>query len=80
MTETEYNILKKRAMSILTSGEENNPSNDDEGLEDQKLVVQAVRKTHNARKGMAVKDRVQFKRKKAKVKINSLFSHMHTWY
>lgn len=70
MTELEYKLLKKKAKSILTNGEEYD-SSDEKDLGDHNLPVQAVTKSQNI-KGTEMKDKVQFKRKKAKV-----MNHFH---
>lgn len=72
MTQKEYQIFKDRVMNRLT-GEEANHSisqimeNDDS--EDQTINVQAVKKGITARNRMEIKDKPQFKRKRAKVII-----------
>lgn len=63
MTDLEYKMLEKRAKNML----EKDSSDEDVGCEDQNLEVQAVEKKRTARKELGVKDKVQFKRKKAKV-------------
>lgn len=68
MTESEYKMLKKRAKNLLETEETKDSSNENEDLEDQKLEMQTVEQKHNTTKGLGVKDRPQFKRKKAKVK------------
>ena len=74
MTQKEYQIFKDRVMNRLT-GEEANHSisqimeNDDS--EDQTINVQAVKKGITARNHMEIKDKPQFKRKRAKVIIYS---------
>lgn len=74
MTQKEYQIFKDRVMNRLT-GEEANHSisqimeNDDS--EDQTINVQAVKKGITARNRMEIKDKPQFKRKRAKVIIYS---------
>lgn len=67
MTKSEYKILKKKAKNILAIEEIRDSSNENEDVEDQKLEMQTEKKKHDARKGLGVKDRPQFKRKKAKV-------------
>ncbi|XP_060669338.1 uncharacterized protein LOC107413158 isoform X2 [Ziziphus jujuba] len=64
MTELEYKLLTKREKSTLTNEEEKN-SSDEKELGDQNLPVRAVTKTPNLT-GTEMKDKVQFKRKKAK--------------
>ncbi|KAH7577114.1 hypothetical protein ACOSP7_002111 [Xanthoceras sorbifolium] len=66
MTESEYKMLKKRAKDILETEEIRELSNEDEDVGDQKLELQTVKRKDNTRKQMGVKDRPQFKRKKAK--------------
>lgn len=65
MNESEFKKLKK-STNILETKEIGDSSNKNEELENQKLEMQADKKTHYARKGMGVKDRPQFKRKRAK--------------
>lgn len=67
MTKSEFKKLKKSTKNILETKEIGDSSNKNEELENQKLEMQADKKTHYARKGMGVKDRPQFKRKRAKV-------------
>ena len=72
MTEKEYKILKDRVMNRLRDEEPNNSitetmENVDSG--DQTVNVQAVEANTFARDPMAVKDKPQFKRKRAKVII-----------
>ncbi|KAK9925596.1 hypothetical protein M0R45_033915 [Rubus argutus] len=62
MTDLEYKMLEKRAKNML----EKDSSDEDVGCGDQNLQVQAVEKKRTARKELGVKDKVQFKRKKAK--------------
>jgi len=70
MTEKEYKIFKNR---VTTDDEEANNSiteiveNVDSG--DQTINVQAVKKSIAARNRMEIKDKPQFKRKRAKVII-----------
>ncbi|GAY65066.1 hypothetical protein CUMW_238350 [Citrus unshiu] len=66
MTKSEFKKLKKSTKNILETKEIGDSSNKNEELENQKLEMQADKKTHYARKGMGVKDRPQFKRKRAK--------------
>ncbi|KAK2645140.1 hypothetical protein Ddye_020335 [Dipteronia dyeriana] len=66
MTESEYKMLKKRAKGILETEEIRDSSNEDEDVGDQNLELQTVKKSDNARKQMGVKDKPQFKRKRAK--------------
>lgn len=66
MTESEFKKLKKSTKNILETKEIGDSSNKNEELENQKLEMQTDKKTHYARKGMGVKDRPQFKRKRAK--------------
>lgn len=61
MNESEFKMLKKSTKNILETS-----SNKNEELENQKLEMQTDKKTHYARKGMGIKDRPQFKRKRAK--------------
>lgn len=74
MNEKEYEMLKKRIKSTLTNEEQNGTFN--EGLVEQNLPVQAMTKTPTARKGTNMKDKVQFKRKKAKVINHSNVFHI----
>lgn len=66
MTKSEFKKLKKSTKNILETKEIGDSSNKNEELENQKLEMQADKETHYARKGMGVKDRPQFKRKRAK--------------
>lgn len=72
MTEKEYQIFKDTAMNRLTGEGANNSiteimENEDSG--DQTLNVQAVKRSITARNRMEIKDKPQFKRKRAKVII-----------
>ena len=67
MTKSKYKMLKKRAKGILETEEIRDSSNEDKDVGDQNLVLQTVKKSDNARKQMRVKDKPQFKRKRAKV-------------
>lgn len=69
MTEKEHQIFKDRVMNILTGEEANDTiaeimENEDSG--DQTINVQAVKKSITARNQMEIKDKPQFKRKRAK--------------
>ncbi|XP_047164735.1 rRNA-processing protein UTP23 homolog isoform X2 [Vigna umbellata] len=69
MNEKEYKILKDRVMNRLTHEEANNSiaetiENVDSG--DQTMNVQAVKTSTFARNRMPIKDKPQFKRKRAK--------------
>lgn len=74
MTELEYKLLTKREKSTLTNEEEKN-SSDEKELGDQNLPVRAVTKTPNLT-GTEMKDKVQFKRKKAKVMNHFYVCHI----
>ncbi|KAL6279434.1 hypothetical protein ACE6H2_016315 [Prunus campanulata] len=65
MTDLEYEMLTKGTKNMSTSHQEKDRS-DEDGFGDQNLEVQALEKKHTARKGLGVKDKVQFKRRKAK--------------
>ncbi|KAM1514102.1 hypothetical protein ACFX11_025921 [Malus domestica] len=65
MTELEYKMLKKKR-NILNFHEKDDPSGEEDGSGDQNLEAQVVAKGDTARKGLGVKDKVQFKRKRAK--------------
>ncbi|XP_068302721.1 rRNA-processing protein utp23-like [Pyrus communis] len=65
MTELEYKMLKKKK-NILNSHEKDDPSGEEDGSGDQNMEAQVVAKGDTARKGLGVKDKVQFKRKRAK--------------
>lgn len=65
MTDLEFKMLEKRAKNML----EKDSSDEDVGSGDQNLEVQAVEKKRTARRDLGVKDKPQFKRKKAKVGI-----------
>lgn len=67
MTELEFKMLKKSTKKILETEEIRESSNRYEELENRKLETPRDKETHHARKGMGVKDRPQFKRKRAKV-------------
>ncbi|TKY57045.1 rRNA-processing protein UTP23-like [Spatholobus suberectus] len=69
MTEKEYHTFKDRVTNRLTGEEINNSiteimENEDSG--DQTINVQAVKKSITARNLMEIKDKPQFKRKRAK--------------
>ncbi|TXG53841.1 hypothetical protein EZV62_019097 [Acer yangbiense] len=66
MTESEYKMMKKRAKGILETEEIRDSSNEDEDVGDQNLELHTVKKSNNARKHIGVKDKPQFKRKRAK--------------
>ncbi|KAK1567191.1 hypothetical protein Q3G72_009198 [Acer saccharum] len=66
MMQSEYKMLKKRAKDILETKEIRDSSHEDEDVGDQKLELQTIKKSDNARKQMGVKDKPQFKRKRAK--------------
>ncbi|XP_050135155.1 uncharacterized protein LOC126611012 isoform X2 [Malus sylvestris] len=65
MTELEYKMLKKKR-NIPNFHEKDDPSSEEDGSGDQNLEAQVVTKGDTARKGLGVKDKVQFKRKRAK--------------
>ncbi|KAM0957465.1 hypothetical protein ACFX2A_026121 [Malus domestica] len=65
MTELEYKMLKKKR-NILNFHEKDDPSGEEDGSGDQNMEAQVVAKRDTARKGLGVKDKVQFKRKRAK--------------
>lgn len=71
MTELDRKMLQKRSRNRSVGEEANNSSGENEDFVDQKIGIQDERKPPTARKAMSVKDRVQFKRKKAKVIIYS---------
>ncbi|CAK7329169.1 unnamed protein product [Dovyalis caffra] len=64
MTQFEATLLKKRTKDLLENQEDGDSSDENGDPEDENLKMQPKRYT--ARKGMDVKDRPQFKRKKAK--------------
>ncbi|XP_057983507.1 uncharacterized protein LOC131168227 isoform X3 [Malania oleifera] len=66
MTELEYDMLKRRTKNRQVSQESMDSSDADEGLGDPMSEIDAVRKTNTTRKRMGEKDKVQFKRKRAK--------------
>lgn len=77
MTDLEYEMLTKGTKNMSTTHQEKDRS-DEDGFGDQNLEVQAVAKKHTARKGLGVKDKVQFKRKKAKVlPISFIFLYIY---
>jgi U3 small nucleolar RNA-associated protein 23 len=67
MTELECKMLRKRARTRSTDEEANGSSSEKEDVVDQNIGMQDLAKPQTARKGMDVKDKVQFKRKRAKV-------------
>jgi hypothetical protein len=67
MTELECKMLQKRARTRSTDEEANGSSSEKEDVVDQNIGMQDLAKPQTARKGMDVKDKVQFKRKRAKV-------------
>lgn len=74
MTQKEYQIFKDRVMNRLTGEEANNSITEImeiEDSEDQTINVQAVEKGITSRNRMEIKDKPQFKRKRAKVIIYS---------
>ncbi|XP_041006966.1 rRNA-processing protein UTP23 homolog isoform X1 [Juglans microcarpa x Juglans regia] len=66
MTELDRKMLQKRSRNRSVDEEANNSSGENEDFVDQKIGIQDERKPPTALKAMSVKDRVQFKRKKAK--------------
>lgn len=71
MTEREYKMLNKRVKEKLATERERDMepsanSDENEDLGDQDFDKQAVTKTKGARNRMVVKDKAQFKRKRAK--------------
>ncbi|KAL5576551.1 hypothetical protein UlMin_018250 [Ulmus minor] len=67
MTVFEHNVLKKKAKSAVTSDDENDDSPEEkEGSEDLKTTLEALKEMCNRKKGLGVKDKAQFKRKRAK--------------
>lgn len=79
MTELEHKLLSKRPKNRLTSKEMKDSSDENEALEDQNLGLQAATNENNAKRRMVVKDRVQFKRNKAKVIIHDRLSYSELW-
>lgn len=67
MTELEYKMLQKRARTRSADEEANDSSSEMEDVVDPNIGMQDLAKPQTTRKGMDVKDKVQFKRKKAKV-------------
>ncbi|KAM1114439.1 hypothetical protein ACFX13_047994 [Malus domestica] len=65
MTDLEYKLLKKKK-NIPNSLKINDPPGEEDGSGDQNMEAQAVAKRDSARIGLGVKDKVQFKRKRAK--------------
>ncbi|KAK9271748.1 hypothetical protein L1049_002111 [Liquidambar formosana] len=65
MTELDYKILNMKVKERLATDEVRDTPDADECL-DQTLGTQAVTKTNSARKRTVVKDKAQFKRKRAK--------------
>ena len=68
MTELDYKMLHKRKKNRSGNEEANDSSDENEDLEDENIGMQET-----ARKRMDMKDKVQFKRKKAKVIIYTQF-------
>ncbi|GLT73477.1 hypothetical protein SLA2020_453340 [Shorea laevis] len=66
MTELEYKMLQKRARTRSADEEANDSSSEMEDVVDPNIGMQDLAKPQTTRKGMDVKDKVQFKRKKAK--------------
>ncbi|KAF9684661.1 hypothetical protein SADUNF_Sadunf04G0141800 [Salix dunnii] len=64
MTEKEAALLKKRTKDLVENWENGDSSDENGDPEDEKLEMQPQK--YSSRKGMKVKDRPQFKRKKAK--------------
>lgn len=73
MTDLEYKMLKKKK-NVPNSLKINDPPGEEDGSGDQNMEAQAVAKRDTARIGLGVKDKVQFKRKRAKVLPNSFLS------
>lgn len=72
MTEKEYQILRDRTMNRLAGDEAINSNTEimeNEDYGDQTGIVQAVKRSINSRNQMGIKDKPQFKRKRAKVII-----------
>lgn len=66
MTKSEYKMLEKRTKKILTTDDEGDLSDKNEGSGDQSVRKEAVIRPRTGKREIGVKDRVQFKRKKAK--------------
>ncbi|CAN6720689.1 unnamed protein product [Malus baccata var. baccata] len=73
MTNLEYKLLKKQK-NISNSLKINDPPSEEDGSRDQNMEAQAVANRDTARIGLGMKDKVQFKRKRAKVLPNSFLS------
>ena len=72
MTELEYKMLRKR--KNRSADEETNDSPDEnDDSDDDNNGMGIVTKPKTARKGIDVKDKVQFKRKRAKVIVHTHF-------
>lgn len=71
MTTLEHKMLKKRTVDILAGKELNNSSEENEELREDKFESFDVKKVQNGSRGMGMKDKPQFKRKKAKVLIHA---------
>lgn len=69
MTELDHKMLQKRARNSSADDEANDSSGENKDFVDQNIGIQTVRQPPTARKGVDLKDKVQFKRKKAKVVI-----------
>ncbi|KAK6928606.1 rRNA-processing protein Fcf1/Utp23 [Dillenia turbinata] len=65
MSDLEYKMLRKRARKMLDK-EDKDTSDADEGLRDQILAAENLSKTSSSNMAGDMKDRPQFKRKKAK--------------
>ncbi|XP_030450080.2 uncharacterized protein LOC115672416 [Syzygium oleosum] len=66
MTGLEHKMLKKRTANILGAKESKDSSDEQEDFGEQYLESSAVTKPQAVKKEIGVKDKVQFKRKKAK--------------
>ncbi|KAF5725595.1 hypothetical protein HS088_TW23G00319 [Tripterygium wilfordii] len=66
MAESDLNMLKKRGVNTSVTKERKDSSDEDEGLVDEKSKMHDIKGRQAERKGMNVKEKVQFKRKKAK--------------
>lgn len=69
VTESESRLLEKRTNKILNKQHFEDSSDENEGEREQNLHIEVERKKRSTRNGADLKDRPQFKRKKAKVKF-----------
>ena len=76
MTEKEYQIFKNRVMNRLAGEEAQNTITEmmeKKDSRDQTVKVEALKRSSTARNQMDIKDKPQFKRKRAKVSTIVLY-------